>query len=434
LKLKVFVSSTITDLPNEREAAFRGISEVPAIPIMSDKTFNAMDKSSLDACISKVRESNIYLLILGGKYGFEYESKSITEWEYETANKLKLPTLVFNLPDYEKDEKQKRFAQKVGDINDGRFWVQPKNALELKDKITYSLRELIKQIDLERYQKKEQLYPNLFPISFPERIYIAEKIINREEIIEKSWETEYKLKMRCTDRELIVRAVLFNYKYCPDGWYSYENKLITFRNLRDKKEPLNSIIDESTIEEIECSTFYTISEDYKNHFKALIKKSLVEFFRSRRIYKVKEKNKDIYRFGMFDLSEPSVRIIKWQKKSFSRRKVIHKRISKEDGHVICYRHLAFKFTIEEINDLWFICLNPTWSFTSNGIKKSNFQKQYLSGIKEKENSQAVFNHFKFLHYFFCNSDLFNPESNYIKFKRLQALEFSPALIDEKLKE
>lgn len=400
MKLKVFVSSTIKDLQPERTAAVRGILDTPAIPIMSDKTFNAMDKSPLDACLSKVRESNIYVLILGGKYGFEYKGKSITEWEYETANILKLPKLVFNLSYYEKDEKQEQFKKRIGDLTEGRFWVEPKDAFELQELITNSLRELIKELDTERFQRKELLYPNLIAITFPKKLFIAEKIIDRDDIIEKSWQTNFKLRKRCTDRQLVVRAVLFNSDYCPEGWYSFENKIISFRDISNKDEPLNSIVDVSTVEEIETSHFYTISDDYKNHFKALIKKTIIEFLRSRKIYRVKEKNKDIYRFGMLDLDNPSIRKIKWKKTSESKRKVIHERISKEDGHIICFRHLAFKFTIEEINNKWFICLNPTWSFTSNGIKRSNFQRQYLSGIKEQENSQAVFNHFAFLHYFF----------------------------------
>lgn len=433
MKLKIFVSSTINDLPSEREAAYRGILDVPAIPIMSERTFNAMDKNSLDACLTKVIESDIFLLILGAKYGYEYKNKSITELEYEKAKQLKLPILVFNLPYVDKQDKQKEFVQKVGDINDGRFWIEPKNVFELKDKITDALREVIKQNELSSKQSTEFLYPNLIPITFPDKLYIAEKSIDRNDIIEKSWETEFKLKKRCSDRQLIVRATLFNSRFCPDGWYSFENKIITFRNLRDPKEPLYTVIDNGTVDEIECSAFFMVSDSYKNYFKALVAKTFIEFLKSRKIYKVKEKKTDIYRFGMLDLSSPSTRTIKWQKVNMAKRKVIHKRISKEDGHVICYRHLAFTFSIQEINDKWFICLNPTWSYTSDGIKKSNFQRQYLAGIKEKENSQAVYNQFIFIHYYLYNSDLFNPESNYLRFNRLQKIEFEPAIQEEKFK-
>ncbi len=431
MKSKIFVSSTIDDLPSERKAAFKGIMNVPAIPIMSERTFNAMDKNSFEACLSKVRESNIYILILGGKYGFEYEGKSITEWEYETANSIKIPILVFNLSYLEKEEKQKQFAKKAGDFSTGRFWADTNDAYELEQKITDSIRELIKEIDLARYDKKENLYPNLIPITFPKRLFIARRAINRDEIISKSWETNFKLKKKCSDMQLTKRAVLFHSEYCPEDFYTFENQIISFRNLNDKNEPLNSIIEDGTVEELDCFYIYSVSNDYENHFKSLLRNSLVEFFRGRKIYRVNEKKKDIYRFAMLNISNPSIRKVKWKKdKKASKRQVIYERKSKEDEHIICYRHLAFKFYIEHLDNSWYVTLNPTWSFTSNGKRKSKFEASYLSGIKEKENSQAVYNHFRFLNYFFNYVDLFNPQSEFIRFKTLPFLEFSPAVKEE----
>ena len=425
MKFKVFASSTINDLTNERIAVFRGISEVPAFPIMSDKTFNAMDKNSFEACLSKVKESNIYVLILGGKYGFEYEGKSITEWEYETALTLKVPILVFNLPYTEKEEKQKLFIKKVGDIKNGRFWVEPTNVFELQQNITDSIRELIKEMDLARYEQKEFLYPNLMSITFPNQLFIAKKAIDRDEIIRLSWETEFKLKKRCSDRQLTKRAVLFNTDYCPEDFYTYEDQIITFRNLHDNKEPLKFIIEEGTVEKLDSSHFYSISDEYKNYFKALLKNTMTEFLRKRKIYRVNEKRKDIYRFVMLDYKKPAIRKVKWKKdKKYSKRQVIYEVNSKKDGHLICYRHLAFKYFIEEIENLWFISLNPTWSFTTNGKRKSKYEESYLTGIKERENSQAIYNHFRFLYYYFDAIDLFNPQSDFIKFINLPRVEIA----------
>ena len=431
MKLKIFASSTINDFPSEREAAFRGITDVPAFPLMSERTFNAMDKNSMEACLSKVKESNVYTLMLGGKYGFEYEDKSITEWEYETAKNLKIPILVFNLSYLDKDEKQIKFAKKVGDFSKGHFWVEAKNAFELKQKITNSIRDLIREIDIARYEQKEFLYPNLIPIMFPKKLYIAQKSINRDEIIKKSWETDFKLKKRCTDRQLTKRAILFNANYCPEDFYTFENQIISFRDLHDKKEPLNSIVEEGTAEEIDCNYFYSSSEEYENHFKALIKNTMGEFLRKRKIFRVNEKKKDIYRFAILNLSKPSIRRVKWIKsKKQSKRQVVYEVKAKEDRHIICFRHLAFNFFIEQLNDLWFITINPTWSFTSNGKRKSRFEETYLGGIKEEENSQAVYNHFRFLCYFINYTDLFNPPSEFIKFQKLPSLEFAPAVKEE----
>ncbi len=46
----------------------------------------AQSTDSLTACLSKVMESDIYVLILGSRYGWQPEGKeSVTELEYQTA-------------------------------------------------------------------------------------------------------------------------------------------------------------------------------------------------------------------------------------------------------------------------------------------------------------------------------------------------------------
>ena len=57
-QLKIFVSSTIFDLPNERKAAFEALRNVGAIPIMSEYTMEAVSADSVTACLNKVRESD----------------------------------------------------------------------------------------------------------------------------------------------------------------------------------------------------------------------------------------------------------------------------------------------------------------------------------------------------------------------------------------
>lgn len=97
LKPNIFISSTVKDLPNEREAAKRAVEKLPANPVMSEFTMNAVDKPSVQACIDEVKKADFYILILGGRYGWELENGiSITELEYDTAYKENKPIFVFN--------------------------------------------------------------------------------------------------------------------------------------------------------------------------------------------------------------------------------------------------------------------------------------------------------------------------------------------------
>jgi hypothetical protein len=68
-----------------------------------------------------VKESNIYILILGGDYGWQPSgSLSITELEYKTAQENNIPTLVFNLT-FPKEKITGRIFTSVGATY---FWKQ----------------------------------------------------------------------------------------------------------------------------------------------------------------------------------------------------------------------------------------------------------------------------------------------------------------------
>jgi hypothetical protein len=91
-KLQIFVSSTFTDLLDERQAAVQAILRAGNIPAGME-LFSAGNKSQLDTIKKWIEESDIYMLILGGRYGtLESDSQmSYTEIEYRYALELEKP-------------------------------------------------------------------------------------------------------------------------------------------------------------------------------------------------------------------------------------------------------------------------------------------------------------------------------------------------------
>ncbi len=85
-RLQVFVSSTYTDLITERQAAVEAILTAGHIPAGME-LFAAGDESQLEAIKQWIDESDVYLLILGGRYGSIESSsgKSYTHLEYDYA-------------------------------------------------------------------------------------------------------------------------------------------------------------------------------------------------------------------------------------------------------------------------------------------------------------------------------------------------------------
>lgn len=85
-KLQVFVSSTYTDLIAERQAAVSAILSAGHIPAGME-LFTAGDESQMDVIKQWIDESDVFMLILGGRYGSlePTSGKSYTQLEYEYA-------------------------------------------------------------------------------------------------------------------------------------------------------------------------------------------------------------------------------------------------------------------------------------------------------------------------------------------------------------
>ena len=91
-KLQVFVSSTYTDLIEERQAAVQAILDAGHIPAGME-LFKAGNESQLKTIYKWIDESDVYMLILGGRYG-SIEKKSglsYTQLEYEYALSKDIP-------------------------------------------------------------------------------------------------------------------------------------------------------------------------------------------------------------------------------------------------------------------------------------------------------------------------------------------------------
>ncbi len=96
-KLQVFVSSTYTDLIEERQAAVEAILDAGHIPAGME-LFKA-GKSQMRTIQKWIDESDVYMLILGGRYGSIEEDSglSYTELEYRYALSKNMPVFAIVL-------------------------------------------------------------------------------------------------------------------------------------------------------------------------------------------------------------------------------------------------------------------------------------------------------------------------------------------------
>jgi hypothetical protein len=93
---RIFVSSLITDLPEERRAVRDAIESVGAQPVMFEEELGAQDISAADAYLGGVRSSTVYVGIFGARYGARTSrGYSATEEEFREAERLGLRLCIF---------------------------------------------------------------------------------------------------------------------------------------------------------------------------------------------------------------------------------------------------------------------------------------------------------------------------------------------------
>lgn len=93
---RVFISSTYMDMIPYRDAVQTALNRADCIAYGMER-FGARAIPPLEACYKELEDSQIYICVLGMRYGTVDEStgKSYTQLEYEKARELGKPTLVF---------------------------------------------------------------------------------------------------------------------------------------------------------------------------------------------------------------------------------------------------------------------------------------------------------------------------------------------------
>ena len=95
-KLNVYLSSPYMEFKDVRDKFLEEIqSRNKLYDITAMEEYLAEDKDVLSTCVADVNKCDIYVLVLGDKYGSiakkngENSGKSFTYWEFDAANKKK---------------------------------------------------------------------------------------------------------------------------------------------------------------------------------------------------------------------------------------------------------------------------------------------------------------------------------------------------------
>ncbi|MCU1383699.1 MAG: hypothetical protein JWL71_2396, partial [Acidobacteria bacterium] len=108
-----FISSVMAELPAEREAAGAGVRAVGATPVMFEM-FGGRDADPEDAYLGEVESSDIYVGILGRRYGKPLRTRySATHTEYLHAEKSGLRIAVWCLKTDDREGHEQSFLDEL---------------------------------------------------------------------------------------------------------------------------------------------------------------------------------------------------------------------------------------------------------------------------------------------------------------------------------
>ena len=113
-RLQVFVSSTYEDLKHDRQAAVEAILTAGHIPAGME-LFTSGDESQMEVIKQWIDESDVYLLILGGRYGSvePVSGKSYTHLEYDYAVSQGKPLFACVIHENALEQRTKDMGSKV---------------------------------------------------------------------------------------------------------------------------------------------------------------------------------------------------------------------------------------------------------------------------------------------------------------------------------
>ena len=98
-KYQVFVSSTYSDLKEERAAVMQCLLEMNCIPVGMEQ-FPASNMNQMDYIRMMLDDCDYYVLVLGGRYGsLDTDGTGFTEKEYDYAIKHGIPVMSFVVDD-----------------------------------------------------------------------------------------------------------------------------------------------------------------------------------------------------------------------------------------------------------------------------------------------------------------------------------------------
>ena len=240
---------------------------------------------------------------------------------------------------------------------------------------------------------------NLQEIRLPEAVYVAELTINDKAVIERA-KAELSYRGYAKGRRAVVKMALLLNDVQTDAWVCHDNKLFSFTDIGESG--LVSVVDEGTVERLDISDLADSDEpDNVNVLKQLLVAETRQMLKTRN---VRYHPKDGFFFFVPNEEGQELRKEAWVGKASATRTVYAvKHQTKDPEKVLHHQHFSFDLSFSNLGDTWFAQIVPSWYYSYDGFKRSNWHDKFLSKQKRLELNLSVRNAVRFIAYFLSNT-------------------------------
>lgn len=240
---------------------------------------------------------------------------------------------------------------------------------------------------------------NLQEILLPEYVYVAELEIDDKAVVRDA-KAKLNYRGKARSKKSVVKMALLLNEVEMDSWVYYENKIFSFHNIEECG--LASIAVEGTMERLEAADLAESDElDNINIFKQLLFAQIQQQLRQRQV-RLQPKDRFFY-FGPLN-EDDKERREEWVGKKKAIRRVYELKYQKKDPTKVAHhKHLCFDLTFSRLQERWYAQITPSWFYTYNGYRRSNWHDELLSQQKRLEHNQSVRNMVRFTAYFLANT-------------------------------
>ena len=177
-------------------------------------------------------------------------------------------------------------------------------------------------------------------------------------------------------------------EWADPEWFLADGAIYAMHDLRD--DPWPAVCDAGTVEAFDPREW---AESEVPEHRRLFVRLLNQCLRSK-LYRMhmrflKEGQREFFYFISTD--DLSRRVVNYRSRKNLTSRIVFREYKRKDdpSRIAYYRHVGFERRFEELDGRWYLRINPTYHYTSDGREPDPFREERLAGIKQIERNKAV---------------------------------------------